>query len=143
MKSRDHAWIEHLAVIIPNNRHIGIKLVRLDRGRSELQLRVTRSLTQSSGVAHGGVAAALIDSAVGLALCTLIEPDQMITTVEMKVNYLAPARPGLIRSTGMIIHKGKRIAVGEALVLKENKIVAKGLVTYMILEEKRRGSAKA
>lgn len=122
---------------MPYYRHIGIKLVQLDQGRSELELKMTRSLTQSSGIAHGGVAASLIDSAVGLALCTLIEPDQMISTVEMKVNYLIPARPGLITATG-IIHKGKRIAVGEALVFEENKIVAKGLVTYMILEGKRR-----
>jgi len=137
LKSRDRTWIEHLARTMPYYRHIGIKLVRLDRGRSELQLKMTRSLTQSSGIAHGGVAASLIDSAVGLALCTLIEPDQMISTVEMKVNYFTPARPGLIKATGMIIHKGKRIAVGEALVFEENKVVAKGLVTYMILEGKR------
>jgi len=127
---------------MPYYQHIGIRLVRLERGRSELQLKLTRSLTQSSGVAHGGVAASLIDSAVGLALCTLVEPNQMVSTVEMKVNYLTPARPGLIEATGMIIHKGKRIAVGEASVFEENKIVAKGLVTYMILERKRRSSLK-
>jgi len=138
LKSRDLTWIEDLARTMPYYQHIGIKLVRLDRGRSELQLKMTRSLTQSSGIAHGGVAASLIDSAVGLALCTLIEPHQMISTVEMKVNYLTPARPGLIKATGMIIHKGKQIAVGEALVFEENKVVAKGLVTYMILEGKRR-----
>ena len=116
--------------------------MRLNRGRSELRLKMTRSLTQSSGVAHGGVAASLIDSAVGLALCTLIESDQMISTVEMNVNYLAPVRPGTVRAEGIIIQKGKRIAVGEALVFDQQKIVAKGLVTYMILQGKRRSSMK-
>jgi uncharacterized protein (TIGR00369 family) len=58
--------------------HLGIRLVGLGRDRSELRLKVTRSLTQSSGVAHGGVAASLIDSAVGLALCTLIEPELLL-----------------------------------------------------------------
>ena len=142
MKSGKHTWVERLARIMPYYQHMGIRLVRLDRGRSELELKITRSLTQSSGVAHGGVAASLIDSAVGLALCTLIEPNQMISTVEMKVNYLIPAWPGLIKATGLIIHKGKRIAVGEASVFEEDEIVAKGLVTYMILEEKRRSSLK-
>jgi len=55
--------------------HLDIRLVGLRRGRSELRLKVTRSLIQGSAMAHGGVAASLIDSAVGLALCTLIEPE--------------------------------------------------------------------
>jgi len=142
LKSRDHRWIEQLAKSMPYYQHLGIRLVRLNRGRSELLLKITRSLTQSSGVAHGGVAASLIDSAVGLALCTLIGPDQMISTVEMKVNYLAPARPGLVRAAGIIIQKGKRVAVGEASVFREQKLVAKGLVTYMILEGNRRSLPK-
>ena len=123
---------------MPFYQHLGIRLVRLNRGRSELRLKLTRSLTQSSGVAHGGLAASLIDSAVGLALCTLVESDQMISTVEMNVNYLAPARPGPVRARGIIIQKGRRIAVGEAVVFNGEKMVAKGLVTYMILQGKRK-----
>ena len=124
----------------PFYRHMGIRLVRLARGRSELLLKITRSLTQDFGVAYGGVAASLIDSTGGLALCTLIKPEQMISTVEMNVNYLAPL--GLVKATGRIIHKGKRIAVGESLVFAQNKIVAKGLVTYMIFEGKLQRSLK-
>ena len=122
---------------------MGIRLVRLARGRSELLLKITRSLTQDFGVAYGGVAASLIDSTGGLALCTLIKPEQMISTVEMNVNYLAPAPLGLVKATGRIIHKGKRIAVGESLVFAQNKIVAKGLVTYMILDGRPRRSLKS
>jgi uncharacterized protein (TIGR00369 family) len=97
---------------------------------------VTRSLTQSAGVAHGGVAASLIDSAVGLALCTLIEPEQLITTVEMKLNYLSPVPLGTLKARGKIIHRGKRIAVGEAEARVRKTLVAKGLVTYAILDRK-------
>jgi uncharacterized protein (TIGR00369 family) len=103
-----------------------------------VELKVTQSLTQNAGVAHGGVAASLIDSAVGLALCTLIEPKQLITTVEMKVNYLAPAPRGILKAKGKIIHNGKRIAVGEAEVRgRDGTLVAKGLATYMILDRKQ------
>lgn len=96
---------------------MGIRLVRL--GRSELRLKITRSPTQDFGVAHGGVSASLIDSAVGLALCTLIRPEQMISTVEMNVNYFTPAPLGLMKATGRIIHNGKRISVGESCVCTE------------------------
>jgi acyl-coenzyme A thioesterase PaaI-like protein len=39
-----------------------------------------------------------------------------------------------VKAKGRIIHKGSRLAVGEAVVFEENKTVAKGLVTYMILD---------
>ena len=114
--------------------HLGITLKKLSWSRSEIRLTVTRRLTQSAGSAHGGVTASLIDSAVGLALCTMLSPQEHITTVEMKLNFIAPAKLGVLRTRAKILHKGKRIAVGDAEVLDESgKLIAKGTATYMIL----------
>jgi len=93
---------------------------------------------QDSGIAHGGVAASIIDSSVGLALYSLLSSGQLIATIELKVNYLRPASAGPLTSTGRIIYKGKRIAVGESEVRdRHGRLVAKGLVTYMILRDER------
>jgi uncharacterized protein (TIGR00369 family) len=131
----DHAgWIKRLARRMPFYRHLGINLIRVGRGSAVIQLKVERRLTQSAGFAHGGVAAALIDSAIGLALCTMLDPEEHITTVELHVNYIAPAQIGVLKSRGKIIHKGKRIAVGDAEVRDEGgKLVSKGSATYIIL----------
>lgn len=119
---------------MPFYRHLGINLTNLGWGHSRIQIKVGRALTQDAGVAHGGVAAALVDSAVGLALCTMLASRELITTVELKVNFIAPAKPGTLTATGKILHKGKRIAVGEAEVRNEKRmLVAKGLATYLIL----------
>ncbi len=124
---------------MPFYKHLGINLRKLGLGRAEIQVKVGKHLTQGSGVAHGGVASALADSAVGLALCTLLKSREVITTVELKVNFLAPAKPGILTASGSIIHNGKRIAVGEAEVRDSKRtLVAKGLVTYIILANKRR-----
>ncbi len=130
---------------MPFYKHLGISLRKLGPGRAEIQLKVGKHLTQGAGVAHGGVAAALVDSAVGLALCTLLKRQELITTVELKLNFLAPAKPNLwLRASGKIIHKGRHIAVGEAEVRDSNRtIVAKGLVTYFILANGRRRRARA
>jgi len=59
--------------------------------------------------------------------------------VELKVNFVTPAKPGLLKAKGRIIHKGKRIAVGESEVKDQHrKLIAKGLVTYMILTNRKR-----
>ena len=134
--SRQMIWIRQLAREMPFYNHLGIHLTRLGTGRAEIRIKVTKRLTQDAGVAHGGVAAALIDSAVGLALCTMLDAEEFITTVELKVNFTAPAQLGLLKASGQIIHKGKRIAVGDAEVKdQKRRLIAKGLVTYMIMKK--------
>ncbi|MGA2789747.1 MAG: PaaI family thioesterase [Candidatus Bathyarchaeia archaeon] len=134
--SRRMIWIRQLAREMPFYNHLGMHLTRLGTGRAEIRINVTRRLTQDAGVAHGGVAAALIDSAVGLALYTMLDAEEFITTVELKVNFTAPAQLGLLKASGQIIHKGKRIAVGEAEVKDQKKrLIAKGLVTYIIMKK--------
>ena len=121
---------------MPFYNHLGIHLTGLGPGSAEIRVKVTKRLTQGAGVAHGGVAAALIDSAVGLALCTMLGAEEFITTVELKVNFTAPAQLGLLKASGRIIHKGRRIAVGEAEVKdQKRRLIAKGLVTYIILRK--------
>jgi uncharacterized protein (TIGR00369 family) len=130
------SWIKRLARNMPFYRHLGIDLTGVGWGEAEIQLKVNRRLTQSAGFAHGGVAAALVDSAVGLALCTMLLPQEQITTVELNVNYIAPAELGVLRTCGKIIHKGKRIAVGDAEVRdRKRRLISKGSATYMILGE--------
>ncbi len=138
------AWIWRLAKEMPFYKHLGINLRNLGPGRAEIEVKVGKHLTQSGGVAHGGVAAALVDSAVGLALCTMLRSRELITTVELKVNFIAPAKPGLLRASGNILHKGKRIAVGEAEVRDSSRmLVAKGLATYIILANKHQPTVSA
>jgi acyl-CoA thioesterase len=123
---------------MPFYNHLGLTLTKLSPGSAEMEVKVTKELTQAAGFAHGGVAASLIDSAVGLALCTTLQHQDWITTVELKVNFLAPAKLGLLKAKGGIVHRGKRIAVGSGEVRdKRGKLVATGLVTYMILESRR------
>lgn len=131
---RRMAWIWQLANEMPFYHHLGIELKKLERGRAEIRLRVGKHLMQHAGVAHGGVTAAMVDSAVGLALCTLLKPRTLITTIELNLNYITPAKPGLLIASGRILQKGKRIAVGEAEVTDSHQaLIAKALVTYMIL----------
>jgi uncharacterized protein (TIGR00369 family) len=123
---------------MPFYRFMGIRLTKLGWGCSEIRVRVGRGLTQQAGFAHGGVSASLVDSAVGLALCTMIDHGSAITTIDLQVNFLAPAKPGSLTARGRIIHKGKRTAVGDSRVTaKDGKLVSKGTATYLILENRK------
>ena len=137
--AKNVARIKRLARTMPFYKHLGITLTEVTCGSAEIQLKVTRKLVQSAGFAHGGVTAALIDSAVGLALCTMIDPGDRITTIELHVNFITPARLGLLKTQGQILHRGKRTAVGEAEVRDgDDHLISKGSATYMILKNGRR-----
>ncbi len=121
----------------PFYRLLDMHVEEVAEGYARLRLPVGERLLQLYGVVHGGVAATLADSCVGVALISLLEPPLSSTTVEMKVNYLAPVTHGELVAEGRIVHKGRTLALGEADVRDHNgRLIAKALATYMILPGK-------
>lgn len=66
----------------------GFALIVAKRGRVVLKMRVNKSHLQVHGVVHGGVLAALADTAGGLATYMACPPGTRVATIEMKINYL-------------------------------------------------------
>ena len=114
---------------------LGMQIDMLEYGQARLRLPYGQDITQGMGYIHGGVIGALCDTSVAIALFTMLEKDQKILTVEFKINFIAPADKE-VRSVARIIHKGRRTAVGDVEVMScDGVLVAKGLVTYYIIEE--------
>ena len=114
--------------------HLGMRVEEMGDGYARLRMRVGEHLHQLYGVVHGGIAASLADSCIGVALISLLPPEQLSTTAELKVNYLAPVTAGELTGEGRIVHRGTTLAVGEADVRDQSgRLVAKALSTYMIL----------
>jgi uncharacterized protein (TIGR00369 family) len=92
--------------------------------------------------AHGGVVASLMDSTLGISALSLVCTEGMIvSTVEMKLNFLAPVRPGeKLRGTSMVLSQGKRIVVTEAEVRNQDHVlVAKGTGTFNAYPKEKAG----
>jgi len=113
-------------------RMLGMKLASLRRGRAELTLDPEPRHSHLDGV-HGGVLAALADTAMALSVWTLVPTSTRIATVEMKINYLAPHRRGRLRAEARVLRLGKRLAVGEAEIRdRRRELIAKSLMTYSL-----------
>lgn len=88
------------------------------------------------GTVHGGLAATLLDPALGCAIHTMLPAGVGYTTLEIKVNYLRPmtSSTGTIYCEGKVIHLGGRIATSEARVTDASgKLYAHGTTTCIIL----------
>ena len=103
-------------------------------GYSLLHIDVQNKHLQPFGAVHGGVFASIIDAAAFWAVYSEVDENVGMTTVDLKVNYLAPARSGRLIAKGRRIKLGKTLGLGEAQVLnEENTILAHGISTVIIL----------
>lgn len=89
------------------------------------------------GSVHGGVISALLDSAMGCTLHSILEAGSGYTTLELKTNFLkaVTTATGPLKAIGHIIHAGSRTALVEAkLTDEQGKIYAHGTSTCLILK---------
>jgi acyl-CoA thioesterase len=108
-----------------------IEVSELGLGYAKFVLHFRKNLANSIGLLQGGVIAAIADEAVAYALWSLVPDDEIINTVEYKINFLAPVRQGPIEAQARIVRRGKTISLGEVEVMNQGLLVAKGLFTYI------------
>lgn len=89
------------------------------------------------GLVHGGVLATLLDTAMGLAIRTALEPGRRHVTIEMGVHYLRPAHPGRLRARGTVARIGREIAFAEADVVDgQDRVLARATGTFSVGRER-------
>ena len=118
-------------------RWYGIKLDRATLGACCFTMPLQPAMVNSDDLTlHGGIIAALIDAAVGVALTTVYRVGKDIrghTTTELNVSYLDGVMTPSVQVEGRILRKGRTLVVGEAAVRDtEGKLCATGRATYMV-----------
>jgi uncharacterized protein (TIGR00369 family) len=88
------------------------------------------------GMVHGGLAATILDSALGCAVQTMLPAGVGYSTLELKVNYVRvmTIKTGRVRAIGEIIHIGRTTAIAEAKLLDDqDKLYAFATTTCLIM----------
>jgi len=142
-EGRKLAPIEHLRAIRdgrlpepPFARLLGMRLTVVEDGAAAFEVLPGEQHYNPIGSVHGGVAFAMLDSAMGCAVQTRCPPGKGYTTLELKVNLVRAitARTGLLRATAQVVHFGARTATAEArLEDAGGKLCAHGSSTCLIL----------
>jgi uncharacterized protein (TIGR00369 family) len=121
----------------PFIRHMGMRVTELAWGLSRFEQAPAPFRLQPFGIVHGGNIAALIDTATFWA-CYLALPDDRdaMTSVDLKLNYLAATRQEMLDCRGKLIKAGRTISYAEAEVrTPEGRLVAHGTSTLMRLSD--------
>lgn len=80
---------------VPHNRALGLELLELREGEVEMRLPWAPHLVGNpeTGVLHGGVITALLDACCGAAVFQSLPEPKPIATLDLRIDYLKPARP--------------------------------------------------
>jgi uncharacterized protein (TIGR00369 family) len=120
----------------PIGRTLGFSLVEVDRGRAVFEGTPDERHYNPMGGVHGGYAATLLDSACGIAVHSMLKPDQGFTTLELKVSYLRGMSDttGPVRAEGRVLNMGRRVAFAEADIRDaDGRLMATATSTLLVL----------
>jgi acyl-CoA thioesterase len=120
-------------------RWMGLSLVGLGEGTSEVRLDLEPHHFNPGGIVHGGVLATLLDGCIGLALRTKLGFDKDHVTVDLHVQYISAMRAGALIGRGKAVRVGDRVSHGEAELTDESgRLIAKGSATFLVIAARGR-----
>jgi uncharacterized protein (TIGR00369 family) len=118
----------------PYFRHLGMVIAELGVGEALVEIRSQVIHHQIFGNVHGGVIASLVDTAIFWCFFAELDESVGITTVDLKVNYLAPVADGKLSARGKRIRLGRTLGLGETEVVNgEGSLVAHGTSSVIVL----------
>ena len=133
------ARVETIFAAAPFIADLGIELHDCGPGWCETSLKLQPQHFQQNQVVHAGVQATLADHTAGAAAGTLMSAEQVVLTVEYKVQLLRAAQGEHLTCRAEVLRPGKQITAVESVVLAhpaegaEGKLVAKLSATMALV----------
>jgi uncharacterized protein (TIGR00369 family) len=116
----------------PVNHKLGITTEDLPDGSVRLSLTTDASLHNELGFVHGGITAFLLDGAMGRAIGLSLAPGETCATVELSIQYLAPAG-GRLSAHAEVDKSGRSIAFASAVCSRDDgTLVARAHGTWVL-----------
>lgn len=120
-----------------------VRIVKMDPdGSSTLEYQAREEMCHSGGVVQGGFISGWIDAAMAHAAMARHGDAIVPMSLELKVSFFAPTRPGLIIAEGWVEQKGRRTEFYEGhLLAPDGTVLAKATSTILMADAKRVQSA--
>ena len=114
------AWI----AAAPFEEYLEMRIEEAAGGRAVLTMPFKVKHAQGKGLMHGGAVTALADTAVAMAIKSLLPEDTHFATVELNLQFHAPIRSGTVRAVAVAAFRAERTIEGEAEVFSEEGVKA-------------------
>jgi molybdopterin converting factor subunit 1 len=114
---------------------LGMRPLHAEPGHVRFEFRATEQFLNPAGLVQGGFLTAMLDDTMGPAAIAQLGPGYFTPTLELKVNFLRPARPGRLVCDGRVVHLGKSVAFLEgSLADEDGNVVATATATARVVK---------
>jgi uncharacterized protein (TIGR00369 family) len=114
---------------------LDIKLTDLKDGLAEFRMKVRPEYMQGAKIMQGGLVVALGDEAIAHAMMTQLAPDEGLTTIELKSNFLSAVSEGELIAQATVFKKGRSLVIGDCLVTDDKgKNICRVSATFLLLK---------
>ncbi len=107
----------------PFERLLNVSIVEAAEGRAILSMPFFIEYAQGGGLMHGGALVSLADTAVVMAIKSIVPPLSHFGTIALEAKYLAPVKKGIVTAKAKVVHREGRILKGRATLYDEEKRV--------------------
>jgi uncharacterized protein (TIGR00369 family) len=118
--------------------HLGWRRLSLKPGKAELEWEPNTNHSFPAGegwIVHGGMVTAFLDTAMGNATWSLLDNHEVFLTADLRTEFYRPTHPGLIRATGWVVHKTRRVTFAAAEIRDDGgKLLATGRATHITID---------
>jgi acyl-CoA thioesterase len=120
----------------PLKEFLGFEMERED-GRASAVLTLDERHLNPNGIAHGAVAFALMDTAMGAAVMTVVPEGSICATIEMHSRFHRAAASGTLRAESTVLNAGRRIVhVSSRIVDDRDRLVASATASFAVIAPK-------
>jgi uncharacterized protein (TIGR00369 family) len=116
---------------------LGYDIVEVENGRVVITAEPNDIHLNPAGTVHGGLAATMLDSCMGLAIQSTLDKGIGSTTLEFKISFMRPITPeiGLITAEGVVLSRGRRVGTAEGRITDAHgRLLVHGTTTCLIFE---------
>ncbi len=133
----EHRIIRLFETIVPFVRFLGMRFLSLESGTAVMEIPFREELVGNPELPalHGGVVSSLLDTCGGAAVWSLLGRNDRVSTVDLRVDYLRPARTETLRARAAVVRLGNRVGVVELRAYHpddEERPVAVGTGVYNV-----------
>jgi molybdopterin converting factor subunit 1 len=113
---------------------LGSRPLDAEPGHVRMEFQATEQLLNPMGAIQGGFLTAMLDETMGPAALSAVGPGQGVPTLELKVSFIRPARPGRLVADARVVHMGKSVVFLEStLVTDDGTVIATATATARIV----------
>jgi uncharacterized protein (TIGR00369 family) len=126
------AWIS----MAPFEKLLNLKIEEAAEGQATLSMPFYREYSNGAGIMHGGALVSLADTAVVMAIKSILEPGSHFATIKIEVTFQHPVKKGMVTARARVVSKVERTIEGRVTVFdEEQRAVMEYSTTFKIARD--------